>query len=77
MQLNRIAVQVQRGSNHSWEETNRDPWVCIRCSVYVTALTLDVNLRKLGRDNQEQNGPLVEILCNIYGIQFSKDVSVW
>lgn len=76
MQLNRIAVQVQKGSNHSWEETNRGPWVCIRYSVYVTVLTLDVNLRKLGRDNQEQNGPLVEIFCNIYGIQFSKDVSV-
>lgn len=61
------------GSERHQSELRRDKqkslvWVCIRCSVYITAFKSEVNLRKLGRDNQEQNSPLVEVLCNIYGI---------
>lgn len=75
MPLHRNTVQAQRGISQRWEEINRSPclvWVCIRCLVYITAFKSEVNLRKLGRDNQEQNSPLVEMLCNIYGMQFSK-----
>lgn len=71
MRLHRNTVQTQRGISQSWEETNRSPclvWVCIRCSVYIIAFKSEVNLRKLGRDNQEQHSPLVEVLCNIYEI---------
>lgn len=69
MQLHRIVVQVLRRSNHSCEEINRGLMLglmCIRCSVYITASKLDVNLGRLGKDNQEQNGLLVEKLCNTY-----------
>lgn len=42
--------------------------MCTRCVVYITASKLDINLRRLGKDNQKQNGPLVEKLCNILNL---------